>query len=165
MDNAGGVRRFQSRCDLDKRPQSMWQRHWTSGEGASQRLSGHELLCDEPDSLELSRVIDGHDVRVIQRGTHPRFSIEIRGPLGYSGAVRGEELERDLAAEMNIFGEPHFAVAPGPDQALQAVSPDQAPGQIRVPGRPYEGVRQTGYGGDGQKIIALDMGRQQSFHC
>jgi hypothetical protein len=61
------------------------------------------------------QAVDGGDVRMVQRRQRPGFTLETRQPVGIVRDRVGEDLDRDLAAEVGIGRAPHLAHAAGAD--------------------------------------------------
>ena len=82
---------------------------------------------DEQDAVGLVRVVDRHDVRVVDRSGELRFAEEpVAEPLAVRELGR-EQLERHLASEPDVLGEVDHAHAAPPDHALDPVATELGP--------------------------------------
>ena len=50
----------------------------------------------------LARAVDGHDVRVVDRGRHPHLADEALGVRAVGDALRRDDLQRDAAVEREL---------------------------------------------------------------
>ena len=90
MHDAFGVRGVERIGDLDRQVRADCS--ISSGCPAMQMLQGHafeKLHGDEGLAVLLADVVDGADVRVIQRGSGLGFSLKTRQSLGISGDFSG----------------------------------------------------------------------------
>jgi hypothetical protein len=74
--------------------------------GVSPVLQGatvHELGDEELAALELASVVDGENVRMIERGGHPRLTLEALA-RGRIGDRLEQKLYRDRAIELRVVG-------------------------------------------------------------
>ena len=111
-------------------------RQTAAGGTLLQRFAAKHLHRDEGVAFELVDLIDGTDVRVIQRGCGLRFALELpdRGRVGCK--VVGDELERDGPSKTRIVGfvdDPH----PSGAQKLDHVIPRNCPANHACTGRSY----------------------------
>ena len=67
-----------------------------------QRLAVDELEDQEADAVSLLEPVDGADVRMIQRGEHPRFALEAREAIGIAREHTRQDLDRDVASELRV---------------------------------------------------------------
>ncbi len=88
-----------------------------------ERLAPDVFHHDERRSLELARVVDVDDVRMVQRGKGPGFA---RKPFAKLRRVerRVQQLERDETVRVRIAGEIQVAHAAAADPALDLVTAD-----------------------------------------
>ena len=68
--------------------------------------------------------MDRRDVRMIELGRRARLALEARQGVGVPGQLRGQELERHAAAQLEIEGLVHLAHPAPPDQADELVMRD-----------------------------------------
>ena len=93
----------------------------------AQRPAFDELGGDVIRPISLADLINRENVRVIQRRCRPRLSLEAAHPLGLSRELRGQQLERDLAPELHILRQVHFAHAAHAQQRHDRVVTDLLP--------------------------------------
>ena len=90
-------------------------------EGVRERLPVHELENQEPDAFGFLEAVDRADVRMIQRGEHPRLPLEAREPLGVGRERVRQELDRDIALELRVARAVHFTHAARTEQGLNLI--------------------------------------------
>ena len=86
-----------------------------------QVLAVDELHDDERPARVLAVVVDGDDVRVVERGGGLGLLAETRGEVGVAQVLGTEQLEGDVAAEPGVVGAVdgrHPAAAKELDQAI-----------------------------------------------
>jgi hypothetical protein len=71
------------------------------------------LHDQELRSGRLLQTVDRRDVRMIQRGEHVRLALEARHALGIMAEPVGDDLDRDVAAELRVARAIDLAHAPG----------------------------------------------------
>jgi hypothetical protein len=94
----GGVERV---ADLAEQPQRAGHRHAPALllQQALEVAANDVAHRDEQLPVGLASLVDREDVRVVQRRGQPRLADEALAELLAVGHLRGEQLERDLAAE------------------------------------------------------------------
>src|SRR5438034_9530077 len=70
-----------------------------SPQASVQRLAFHELENQEADTVRVFEAVDRANVRMIQRGEHPRFALEARKPVRVAREPARQDLYRDVAPE------------------------------------------------------------------
>src|SRR5262249_8882683 len=78
----------------------------------AQRLAVNELRDDVAASTRLADLPNPEnreDVRMVERGGGARLLLEAAHASGVPGELGGQQLERDLAAELRIFSQVNFA--------------------------------------------------------
>ncbi len=90
-------------------------------EGLRERLPVHELENQEPDAFGFLEAVDRADVRMIQRGEHPRLPLEAREPLGVARERVRQELDRDIALELRVARAVHLTHAARTEQGLHLI--------------------------------------------
>ena len=90
-------------------------------EGVRERLPVHELENQEPDAFGFLEAVDRADVRMIQRGEHPRLPLEAREPLGVARERVRQELDRDIALELRVARAVHLTHAARTEQGLHLI--------------------------------------------
>jgi pSer/pThr/pTyr-binding forkhead associated (FHA) protein len=73
--------------------------------------------------LGFARVVDRHDVRVLEQGLGAALAPEARVALGVGPCAVGHELERDDASGIDVAGPEYRAHAAPSEQPLDAVAP------------------------------------------
>ena len=79
-------------------------------------------------------VVDGEDVRVVERRRRPRLALEAHQSVGVGGDVRGQHLDRDVATQPLI---------PGPVDLAHPTRAEQSDETVRAKHRAW---------GKGQRI-------------
>ena len=64
-----------------------------------ERLTLDELHRQEPAAVELADLVDGDDVRVVERRGRPGLLLESAGDVGAPGQRRAQQLHRDLSSQ------------------------------------------------------------------
>ena len=90
-----------------------------------------EAHRDEERAVLLAGLVDGHDVRVLERGRHARLALEAPAELRVGRELGHDDLQRHAAAEPAVGGEVDDAHAAAPDLALDVVG---AEGPVIVAG-------------------------------
>ena len=68
-----------------------------AGDSFGEGLAFHQFQDETAHAVGLFDAVDGADVRVIQRGEHPRLALEARAPLGIRRERRRQDFDRHLA--------------------------------------------------------------------
>jgi hypothetical protein len=138
VHDAGGVRLGQPVRGLGEDLQPPRER-WMPGEKLAKRLPFDELHGDVVQLLGallrggrlhdvrgpgLPDLVDGHDVRVIQRGRGLRLLREAVDPLAVVGEDGREDLQGDVAAEPFVAGAVDVAHAARGDEVEDPIRPD-----------------------------------------
>ena len=77
-----------------------------------------EVLHDEKvDAVLVSDVVEGADVRMLERGDGPRFALEPLTEIGVGGERRGQDFDGDEAIEPDVARLVDLAHAAGPQRA------------------------------------------------
>ena len=77
----------------------------------------------------LADVVDGDDVRMVERGRGPRFELEAAQTIGVIGEGRGEDLDGHHASELGVVRTVHFAHAAGVNDRDDFVAPQPGTGR------------------------------------
>jgi hypothetical protein len=93
--------------DLATQPRHLTHWHRSATDPVLQGLALHQLHGDVGLALVLPEVVDGADVRMIQRRGRPGLAAETLQGSGVVGQLLGEEPERHAAAEMGVLGLVH----------------------------------------------------------
>src|SRR5262249_44378457 len=92
-----------------------------------QRLSVEQLHDHELLAIVLADVVDGADVRMIQRRGNPRFTVEPVERLRVRGELGRQKLDRDLPAEPHVFRAINDAHSAAAEALENAVVSDRGP--------------------------------------
>ncbi len=113
MDDAGLVRDFQRLGDLpgDRKRLVEWQR--APRQPLREILALDQFEHQGPGRADLLEAVDLRDVRVVQRGEGPGFTLEAGEPVRIADKGAREDLERHVAPEPSVAGAIHLAHAPG----------------------------------------------------
>ena len=90
---------------------------------------------EEEQAVLISRLVDGDDVGVIERGGDPRLAQEALAEALVLGELGGDHLERDLASEPLLLGAVDRAHPPSADEGLDPVAGDRRSGRQHDPRR------------------------------
>ena len=102
MHDAGAVRLREAVRRLRGDPEKRFRRNRPVRENLPQRPAVDELHGDELDAVGGTDVVDGDEVRVVQRRGRARFLLEPLDPLGVRGDRGGQHLESDVASEPRV---------------------------------------------------------------
>jgi hypothetical protein len=121
-------------------------RHVPVGERARARELGHrparyELGHQVDRLLVLPQLVQGDDPRVVQPRRHPRLAR--RAVRDGVAAVGLDDLDRDLALELLVEGQPDHAEPAGAELALEPVAAQHQSPAGRARGLPRERVRRV----------------------
>ena len=100
-----------------------------------------------PGGYRLDDPVDVRDVRMVERREHLRLAFESRQPLGIVGEQVGQDLERDLAAQLGVAGAVDLAHAARAKRASDLIGTEPGAGCERHMGvcsRLYRHRRETG---------------------
>ena len=84
-------------CDVDDFRRCQW-----AADSGCDRLSFDVLHDDEVDAIALAHVIDGCDVRMIQRGRGPRFALEAKHTVWVLRQITRQDLQRDSSIQSRV---------------------------------------------------------------
>ena len=112
-----------------------FERYGSARDAVSQRLAVDQFEHQRLDTIGVLESVNRADVGMIQRGQHPRFSLEARAPLSIAREYGGQHLDGDLAAELGIARAIDLTHAPGTKLRQDPIRADVAPDQIqsRIP--------------------------------
>ncbi len=125
MDDALRMRSGQCIGQLPRDFNRFLNRHRAALQTRRQRLAFHVLEDDGDLAVDVEDVVDGGDVRMIERGGGARFAHQ---PLAaFDGLRIGalDRLQRDFSIEARILGQPHHAHAAGTELAENAIRPNR----------------------------------------
>ena len=72
-------------------------------------LAFHEFENQEPLALGLIKAVNGGDIRMVERSEDLSLALETRDTLLISREARGEDLDRDLSAQLRVARAKHLA--------------------------------------------------------
>ena len=100
-----------------------------------QRLAFDKLHREEAPILDITDLIDGDDVRVVERGGGARFLFEAAKRVGVARQLRTEQLHGDLSLEAAILREVHLAHAAAADEREDLVGSRPSAQRAGIAGR------------------------------
>jgi hypothetical protein len=103
MNDPLGVRGIERVGDLNTQLDENLEIDRTAADAMLQRLAFEPLHHDEMLALVLADVVDGADVRVVERGGGAGFALKPLDGLWIAGQLRWQKLQRDASAEANVF--------------------------------------------------------------
>jgi hypothetical protein len=77
---------------------------------------------DVQDPVDLTGLVDRHDVRMLEGGGQPRLANEPLAEALVFGEIRGQDLERDPPFQAQVFGEIHDAHPTAAEHRLDPIS-------------------------------------------
>ena len=95
----------------------------------AQCLAVEQLRHDVGRAVVHTDVVDGEDVRVIERGGGARFLLETMQPPRIGGGVGREHLDRDVAPEPRVAATIDLAHSSGTEQRKDFVRTEVNPGR------------------------------------
>src|SRR5208282_218471 len=104
MDDALGVGRVERIGDLDAERKQCVEFHGTVADEMLQGRAVEVLHDDEGLAVLLANVVDGADIRMVERGRSPGLAAEALERLAVSGYIFGEEFQGDEAVEAGVLG-------------------------------------------------------------
>ena len=103
------VRRFEPIGNLLRQKEGFVQRKRTARDPLGEGLALDELHDEELLAFAFFEAVESGDVRVVELSEQPSFALEPGQPLFVSGKLFGEDLDRDIPAELPISSSIHFA--------------------------------------------------------
>jgi hypothetical protein len=113
-------------ADLDRARERLRRRQGASRQPDGERLALDHLHDEIVDALVAADVVNGADVRVIERRHHARLALEPGAALLVGRPHRGQDLQRDGAAQARIVRAVDVAHAAGADGRRDAVGAELA---------------------------------------
>ena len=104
MDHTRFVRRLQRLRDLLGNRQRLIQRDRPLGDPVGEGRAFNELQDQRLRVVGFLDAVDGRDPRVVEARQHLRFPLEPGEAIRVSGEGVGEDLQRDIAAELGVGG-------------------------------------------------------------
>src|SRR6185436_11115721 len=111
VQDAARVRGVERVGNLHGEPQQQADGERPAVDLARQRAAFEQLHRDEGAPVVLVYLVDGADVRVVQRGRGARFAQKPFDRLRVVRAILRQELQRDLAGQLHVLGEVYDAHA------------------------------------------------------
>jgi hypothetical protein len=132
MDNAGRVCRGEGVRDLRDDSGNFRDGHRPMCETIRNRLSVVIRHGDERLPGVLADLVNGGNVRMIERAGGARLSQQAGRSFWIAGLVRRQKLEGNASAEINILGEINRTHPAGPDVADDPIVRDLGPNHARL---------------------------------
>jgi hypothetical protein len=104
VDDPGRVRALERVGDLDPEPEDLLDRERPPLDALGERLALEELHDQEVDLALPPDVVEGADVRVLERRDRLRLALEALAHLLGGREVLGQDLERDRPVEPGVLG-------------------------------------------------------------
>src|ERR1700738_1087118 len=101
---------------------SHWQR--SADKQLAQGLTLYQFHCDKGAALVLVNFVSRTDIRMVQRGGRACLAAKTLKRLWVVGEFFGKKLQRNMAAELKVFGFVNHAHAAAADLAQNAVVAD-----------------------------------------
>ena len=109
MRDAFGMRRLEGLGDLDAEPDQFLDTDGTLGNPLLECRAVEILHDDARAAVLLADVMNGADVRMVQRGRGTRLLLEPAEGVRIPRDGLGQELERDEPVQADVFGLVHHA--------------------------------------------------------
>ena len=120
----GGVERI---GDLDAQIEHRLDLQRLASDAVPERLTLQQFHGDEALPVGLVNLVDGADARVVQRGRSFGLPLETAESLCVVGELVRQELQGDVAPELQVFGLVHHTHPPATDLAEDAVVRNRPP--------------------------------------
>ncbi len=123
MQDALAVRAVERIRDLAGALERLGKRQRPAGEPVGQRLAVEPLHDEEVDAVLVADVVQGADVRVVQRRDGARLTLEARAPLRRGRRLLAQDLDGDGTIEPRVPGVVHLSHAAGaqrPDDLVRS---------------------------------------------
>ena len=104
MDDAFGMGGIERVGDLRAEIEQRLEFHRLAVDPLLQRLAFQQLHGDEVASAVLPDLVDSADIRVVQSGGGARFALKTVEREGIFFRLRRQELERYVAAQVDVLG-------------------------------------------------------------
>src|SRR4030081_1368773 len=98
----------------------------------AQRLPLHQLHCDKGAAIGLVNLVNRTDIRMVQRGGRACLEAKTLKRLRVFGELFGKKLQRNMSAELQVFGFVNHAHAAAAVLAPMAVVVYYVLGMARV---------------------------------
>ena len=124
MDDAARVRGGEAAGRLQDDGNSLIDRQRALVDAAAQAFAVEAFGHEERQAAKLTDVVDGKNVRVVERAGGPGFVGEASQAIGIAREVRQQDFDRDVPAESLVFRAPHFTRAARAEAAKHRVRAD-----------------------------------------
>src|SRR5262249_34972512 len=102
MNDAPLVRRFKRFTDAPANIESFVKGNGTMLDVFRERLAFHEFKHQESRLIRFLQIIDGGDIRMIERGENFSFALETAHTLGIARKFAGQNLDRDITLQFCV---------------------------------------------------------------
>src|SRR3979411_2629109 len=119
-----GVRRSQRVCNLYSGVEHLIHFDGMAGNALLQALTLQFLHNDEGMAVVLFDAMDRADMRMVQLRGCPRLTLETLQRFGVAHKVLGDELERNVASQLDVFGLVDYAHTTAPQLSQDAIVGD-----------------------------------------
>src|SRR3954469_5424922 len=103
MDDALLVRRVERIGDLDAGVEQAVEHHRRARDHAVERCALELLHADEPLTIGFVDLVNGADIRMIERRSRTGFALETFEGSGIPRQLRRKKFESDAAAELEVL--------------------------------------------------------------
>src|SRR2546425_3342121 len=117
VDDSFRMCRVESVGDLDAQIEHRLDLHRLASDAVPECLPLQQFHGDEGSPIDLIYFVDGADVWMVQRGRSLGLPLETVEGLRIIGEFVGQELQGDVATELEVFGLIHHTHAPAADPA------------------------------------------------
>ena len=123
VHEAGGVRDVERGRDLGDDRRRARRGQLAAALDERVQVGARDVAHDDVQrAAVLAGRVDRHDVRMVDRRGHARLALEALAELGVAGAVGGDDLQRDGAAQVELHGAVDDAHPAAGDDALDAAA-------------------------------------------
>jgi hypothetical protein len=109
VNDAGGVRRVWRICDFDREGEQSLNGKRLASDVCIERFTIQQFHGDELLVLGPVNLVDGANARMVQRRRSAGFALKAFQGLRIARNIRGQELEGDVAAKVEVFSLIHYA--------------------------------------------------------
>ena len=121
VDHPGFVRGLQRLRDLFRNRQRLIQRDRAFGDPVGEGWPFDQFQDERLRVLALLDAVDSREPRMVQAGQHLRFPLKPSEPIRVRGEGVGEDLQRDVVAELRVGGAIDLAHAAFADESGDVV--------------------------------------------
>ena len=116
MDDAFFMRGFQRLGNLTRHGEGLLDRHRTTLQPVGERFPLDQLHDEEVTPVGLLHAMKRGDVRMIERGEHPRLAREPGDAVGVEDEILGQHLDGHAASELRVASAIDLAHAAGAER-------------------------------------------------